>query len=298
MTKLISNIIALFCFLLFISCNTIKNVRTEQVHIYGNCGMCKETIENAGNKKNEAKVSWNKDTKMADLSYDTIKTNQNEILKRIAKAGYDSENFLAPKDIYDNLPECCHYDRNPKAIAKNTTINETGIITKTDTTTNVSNTIVEKIDTSAVKATAISYPLKEVFETYFSLKDALVKSDGKTASLKAKELLALLNNVDMKMLNNNEHTVWMKVNNDLKFDAGHIEETKDVSHQRGHFSSLSTNMYKLIKVSKNETTVYYQHCPMYDDGKGANWLSKEKAIKNPYYGSQMLNCGSVQETIK
>jgi hypothetical protein len=37
---------------------------------------------------------------------------------------------------------------------------------------------------------------------------------------------------------------------------------------------------------------------MYNNGKGADWLSKEKEIKNPYYGSQMLNCGSVEETIK
>jgi hypothetical protein len=37
---------------------------------------------------------------------------------------------------------------------------------------------------------------------------------------------------------------------------------------------------------------------MYNDGKGANWLSKESAIKNPYYGSQMLSCGKTVETIK
>lgn len=57
-------------------------------------------------------------------------------------------------------------------------------------------------------------------------------------------------------------------------------------------------MYELIKVSKQEKPVYYQHCPMANKGKGANWLSKENAIKNPYYGSQMLTCGSTVETIK
>ena len=57
-------------------------------------------------------------------------------------------------------------------------------------------------------------------------------------------------------------------------------------------------MYELIKVSRPAETVYYQHCPMADDGKGANWLSKESAIKNPYYGSQMLSCGKTVETIK
>ena len=102
----------------------------------------------------------------------------------------------------------------------------------------------------------------------------------------------------MENLTTEEHTVWMKVNNDLAFDAGHIQESKDAEHQRSHFSTLSKNIYSLIKVSKQTTTTYYAHCPMYNNGKGANWLSSEKEIKNPYYGSQMLTCGSVEETIK
>lgn len=296
MTKLISNIIALFCFLLFISCNTIKNVRTEQVHIYGNCGMCKETIENAGNKKNEAKVSWNKDTKMADLSYDTIKTNQNEILKRIAKAGYDSENFLAPKDIYDNLPECCHYDRNPKAnnIVPSTTAPTTEVVNNTTTLA------VEQKDTikNTVTTPANTNQIKNVLSSYFALKDVLVKSDSKQANLKATELVKSINAVDMKNLSNEEHEIWMKVYEQLKSNAKKIADAKDIAQLRKVFVQLSEDMYSLSKSSKLETPIYLQHCPMYDDGKGANWLSKEKAIKNPYYGSQMLNCGSVQETIK
>jgi hypothetical protein len=102
----------------------------------------------------------------------------------------------------------------------------------------------------------------------------------------------------MNKLSNEQHTVWMKVMKDLKFDTEHIEETKDVGHQRDHFTSLSKNMYELIKVSKYETPVYYQYCPMYNDGKGANWLSKENVVKNPYYGSSMLSCGKTVETIK
>ena len=94
------------------------------------------------------------------------------------------------------------------------------------------------------------------------------------------------------------HTVWMKVLNDVKEDAEHINGTKDIAHQRDHFISLSKNMYALIKVAKTTETVYYQFCPMANEGKGANWLSKESGVKNPYYGSQMLTCGKTVETIK
>ncbi|CAM3783373.1 cation transporter [Flavobacterium gelidilacus] len=96
----------------------IKNTKTEEVKISGNCGMCKKTIEKAGNIKDIASVDWNKETKIATLIYDAKKTNQEEILKRIASAGYDSEKISAPDAIYNNLPGCCQYDRTAKENSK------------------------------------------------------------------------------------------------------------------------------------------------------------------------------------
>ena len=101
-----------------------KITKTETVKIYGNCGMCKKTIEKAGNISGVAKVIWNKETKMATLNYDTKKTTQDEILKRIASSGYDSDKFVAPDQVYNDLPGCCQYDRVSKGepvVQKNTT---------------------------------------------------------------------------------------------------------------------------------------------------------------------------------
>ena len=281
--KSIKLLMAMCVSLSFTACNAqIKNAKTTTVKIYGNCGMCESTIEKAGNIKKVAEVDWNKDTKLASITYDSTKTNQDEILKRIALAGYDSDKFLAPDDVYAKLPECCLYERVNKPVAKAEPKTETH-----DHSSHTASTEMQEVN-----------QLKSVFENYFALKDALVKSDGNLASAKAKELLNALNAVQMNKLSNEEHTVWMKVMKDLIFDTEHIEETKDVGHQRDHFNTLSDNMYQLLKVSKQETPTYYQHCPMANKGKGANWLSKENAIKNPYYGSQMLTCGSTVETIK
>lgn len=279
---------AITLLLSFTACNAqIKNAKTESVKIYGNCGMCESTIEKAGNVKKVAQVEWNKDTKMATLTYDPSKTNQEEILKRIALAGYDSDQFLAPDDAYAKLPNCCQYDRvNKSEIVKSETINDHSNHNHNGAT-----------DKPTETKQAVNQ-LKSVFVNYFTLKDALVKSDGNLASAKANDLLNALNSVQMNKLSNEEHTVWMKVMKDLKFDTEHIEETKDVGHQRDHFNTLSDNMYQLLKVSKQETPTYYQHCPMANNGKGANWLSKENEIKNPYYGSQMLSCGKTVETIE
>ncbi|HJS00035.1 MAG TPA: hypothetical protein VJ780_03780 [Flavobacterium sp.] len=89
----------------------IKNKKTVNVKIAGNCEMCKRNIETAGNSKKVALVNWDAKTKMAKLTYDSSKTNPDEILKRIALAGYDNEKFAAKDEQYDKLHTCCQYDR-------------------------------------------------------------------------------------------------------------------------------------------------------------------------------------------
>lgn len=98
--------------LLSISVNAqIKNKKTETVKILGNCEMCKKNIEKAGNVSKIAAVEWNVDSNMAKLTYDSTKTNSDEILKRIANAGYDSEQYKATEEQYKKLHGCCQYDR-------------------------------------------------------------------------------------------------------------------------------------------------------------------------------------------
>ncbi len=261
----------------------IPHSKTESVKIYGNCGMCEETIETAGNVKKVAQVDWNKDSKMATITYDSTKTNQDAILKRIALAGYDSDKFLAPDDVYDKLAGCCQYERANKTAIATTTVVE-------DHSINNQETIVEQQQEVN--------QLIALFDNYFGLKDALIKSDGKVASSSAKNLLEKINAVKMDQLSTEEHTVWMKVLSSVKSNTDKIAATTNVEKQRVAFMALSANFYDLLQVSKQEYAIYYQNCPMYNDGKGANWLSKENAVKNPYYGSQMLTCGKTVETIK
>lgn len=136
--------------------------------------------------------------------------------------------------------------------------------------------------------------LQSVYDAYFTVKDALIKSDSKLTSAKAKDLLTAITAVKMDKLKSNEHTAWMKVVKKLTADAKSISATTDLKQQRETFKSLSKSTYDLIKVSSPEQPIYKQYCPMAD----ADWLSKEKAVKNPYYGSSMLTCGNVVETIK
>ena len=90
----------------------IQNLKTDTVKVYGNCGMCKAKIEKAANQKNISKAVWNEETGLAIISYDATKTSKDEILKKIATVGYDSDSFKATDAVYKKLPGCCQYERS------------------------------------------------------------------------------------------------------------------------------------------------------------------------------------------
>jgi hypothetical protein len=56
-------------------------------------------------------------------------------------------------------------------------------------------------------------------------------------------------------------------------------------------------MIDLIDIVGTSQKLYQAYCPMYNNNKGAQWLSVTKEIKNPYYGSKMMDCGEVQREI-
>lgn len=282
----------------------IKNTKTESVKIYGNCQMCEATIEKAGNVKNEAEVDWNKDTKMATITYDAKLTYADEILKRIALAGYDSDQFLAPDKAYAMLSDCCQYERinkketiMPNSSMKMEKHSEQPAKMESHANHGAKMGMENGNKTAENMQMQNAGELQPVFDRYFEVKDALVQSDGESASTGAKALVIAISKVKMGELEPKTHDVWMVKMKALSENAEKISESKDADSQRVYFSGLSQPMYDLMKLSTTRSTVYYQKCPMYDNGKGANWLSKESVIKNPYYGSMMMTCGSTVEKI-
>lgn len=260
-----------------VSAQTIKNASTDTFKVQGNCGMCEKSIETAVSKKGIAKADWNVDTKLLVVTYNSKKTNPDDILKKIAYAGYDNEKYMAPDQAYSKLHECCKYERKTAKTEHHSEHQNHGAQVETQKKEN---------------------PLEKVYELYFDVKDALVNDKATKAASLSKDLFEAFEAVKMEKLNSGEHEGFMKNLSDLKLHADHISKSKDIDHQREHFSKLSAQMYELMKIVKPSYPVYVDYCPMYNDGKGANWISKENTIKNPYYGSKMLTCGKVKETIK
>lgn len=146
-----------------------------------------------------------------------------------------------------------------------------------------------------VQASERPADLTPILTDYYQLKDALVAGDATAAATAAGEMLKAINGIDMGSMTGADHTAFMALQDKLAFDARHISESKDIGHQREHFMSLSTNLFKLARqVKLSAQPIYEDYCPM----KKAYWLSSDTAIKNPYFGSAMPTCGKVAATIQ
>ncbi|MES2330740.1 MAG: DUF3347 domain-containing protein [Bacteroidota bacterium] len=127
----------------------------------------------------------------------------------------------------------------------------------------------------------------QLLSLYYEIKDALVAGNANTASDKATDFVKAINDVDAKTIGEANRDALLK-------DIDAIAKTKDLKEQRARFAPFSDNMIVLAKIVKlSADPVYQQYCPM----KKASWLSNQQAIKNPYYGSSMLTCGSVKATL-
>ncbi len=141
--------------------------------------------------------------------------------------------------------------------------------------------------------------LKQVFDDYILLKDALVNDDAKNAQQAGKQIIQSLKNVDMKLLSDEKaHNHWMTIQKELNTSANAISSNTDISKQRGHFKHLSAHMISSVQLFGVNENIYIQFCPMADNNKGAYWISLEEEVRNPYYGEAMLTCGEVRDTLK
>jgi membrane fusion protein, copper/silver efflux system len=144
---------------------------------------------------------------------------------------------------------------------------------------------------------SVKNQLNAVLLRYYELKDAFVKTDAKKSVEQAKRFQTALDKVETTKMTLVQQEFFKKTAEKLRSDASQIQALADVNAQREHFETLSLNLLTLVKTLKfNQEPVYQQFCPMAFDNKGAFWLSDEKQIMNPYFGNNMLHCGSVKGT--
>ena len=137
-----------------------------------------------------------------------------------------------------------------------------------------------------------------IIDNYLALKNALVEDNSKKAASSGKSLYDALAKFDISAQPESAQKELGEIIENASENAEHISENSGkIDHQREHFESLSTDLKDLIVLTGSDRTLYQTYCPMYNNSEGGTWLSETTGIKNPFYGSKMLKCGSVQQEI-
>ena len=79
--------------------------------VAGNCGMCKKRIEASVKSPSVSFANWDVKSKVLTIKFDPSKTSAQELQRKVAAVGHDTEKYSADKEVYERLPGCCLYDR-------------------------------------------------------------------------------------------------------------------------------------------------------------------------------------------
>lgn len=162
-----------------------------------------------------------------------------------------------------------------------------------------STTMHQHTDTTSATANA-GVSIKKILTGYLQLKNALTTDNSKGAAAAGTALEATFKNYNKTVLSAEQKKLFEDIEADAREHAEHIgANAGNLAHQRVHFEMLSKDMVDLLKAfGSSGQIVYKDFCPMYNDNKGAFWISETKDIKNPYLGKAMPTCGTMKEEIK
>ena len=137
---------------------------------------------------------------------------------------------------------------------------------------------------------------------YYSVKDALVASDTAKASAAALQLALAADSLKVNEIKGDSLGVIkltaMDYSGTISGSAKALALEAGLDAKRKEFKMISDALFPLFQTVRYDgQKAYWVHCPMAFNNTGANWISRDSAVLNPYFGDAMLKCGSVESTI-
>ncbi|MBN1290243.1 MAG: DUF3347 domain-containing protein [Candidatus Latescibacteria bacterium] len=146
---------------------------------------------------------------------------------------------------------------------------------------------------------AFKAQLDSVYTAYFRVQYSLSHDSLEDAKKQNTQMVAALKKVDMLLLSGQAHMTWMNELGKIKTSSNGISQAEKIDDARKAFEGLSESLIRVAKTygTTGNLNMYRFHCPMAFDSKGADWLQGKSDLENPWFGSMMLKCGTLEETI-
>lgn len=95
-----------------------KSLSEIQFAAYGNCGMCKDRIENALTISGVKDAHWHQEKQRVHVIYNSAKVSEAQLHQAVAEVGHDTDQVKATDKAYKSLHSCCNYRENPSCEPK------------------------------------------------------------------------------------------------------------------------------------------------------------------------------------
>ncbi|NQT25472.1 efflux RND transporter periplasmic adaptor subunit [candidate division KSB1 bacterium] len=139
--------------------------------------------------------------------------------------------------------------------------------------------------------------LKPVYDSYFTSQEALANDQFKSARDALIDLRLSISGIQVP--DGHAGHLWMDIQKEILAVTEHAHHWSDIEATRAAFNKISAQIIKTEKTfgHSGANTVHRAYCSMAFDNTGAEWLQTDSTISNPYFGSKMLRCGEIKETL-
>lgn len=142
----------------------------------------------------------------------------------------------------------------------------------------------------------------QLLQAYYAVKDALVASDTAKATAAAHQLLLASDSLKVNEIQGDTSGMIKETAKsftaNLSTTAKVLADSKTLDDKRKQFEMIADAIWSLTRTVKySGEKVYWQYCPMAFNDKGAYWMSNDTVIRNPYFGDEMLHCGSTEDSL-
>jgi Cu(I)/Ag(I) efflux system membrane fusion protein len=142
--------------------------------------------------------------------------------------------------------------------------------------------------------------LDQAYDGYFAMHSALSRDQHGPTKASAKQLLEAVAAIDQVTLPGASGAEWRSLQASLRTSADGVFAAKNMESARAAFEGVSNAMISVAKQfgTGRRTRLRVYHCPMAFDNRGARWMQDQEGLENPYFGSAMLTCGVLKESIE
>ena len=152
----------------------------------------------------------------------------------------------------------------------------------------------QPLDTALQPPPEMRRGLASLFGAYLEFGDALGSDDLATAREAASDIAAAARRISATEAGPALER-WEPMASRLLPIAEEFGSAPDLERARRGLHRLSDEAASLLTQFGNplDHPLHLDHCPMALDGSGGDWLQAEGELTNPYFGGEMLRCGSV-----